>query len=215
MRTQEIELSPAAWRILACPACRGALERVEPGARCAGCGAEYRREPGGALSLHPPTPMRVPLDVEVGAPPLGDADLATVTRRPRAPAGPPVDPPRELTVGNRLTARLTEHLPRGSQGVLLDLGCGDRSFAPFLESVTGLDYVGMDFADERADLLGDAHALPFADGSAALVTSFAVFEHVAQPWLMAREVRRVLRPGGVFVGTLAFLEPYHMSSHAH
>jgi SAM-dependent methyltransferase len=39
--------------------------------------------------------------------------------------------------------------------------------------------------------------LPFRTGSVDLCYSSNVLEHVADPWLMAREMLRVTRPGGV------------------
>jgi SAM-dependent methyltransferase len=46
---------------------------------------------------------------------------------------------------------------------------------------------------------GDALALPFPDASVDVVRSERVFQHLADPQLAAREVARVLRPGGVAV----------------
>ena len=43
---------------------------------------------------------------------------------------------------------------------------------------------------------GDAHALPFADGSFDLVYCRYLLEHVQNPRQVMREMRRVLRPGG-------------------
>ena len=46
---------------------------------------------------------------------------------------------------------------------------------------------------------GDATALPFADASIDLVVAFDVLEHLVDDGLAAREVIRVLRPGGHFL----------------
>ncbi len=61
------------------------------------------------------------------------------------------------------------------------------------------------------DVIADAHFLPLADACVDLVLSMQVFEHLRAPWLAAAEVARVLRPGGCFVGSVAFLKPYHGS----
>ena len=51
---------------------------------------------------------------------------------------------------------------------------------------------------------GDATAMPFADGSFSGAVSFTMLHHVPSPALQDRllaEVYRVLKPGGMFIGT--------------
>jgi SAM-dependent methyltransferase len=100
----------------------------------------------------------------------------------------------------------------GVQGKLLEVGCGagryTRAFVhyrPDLE-VHGCDISHVALAEARAAdrsrrisyELGDALALPYADGSFDVVVLFDVFEHVTDVGKAADEVARVLRPGGVF-----------------
>lgn len=66
---------------------------------------------------------------------------------------------------------------------------------------------------DPTDLVADAHRLPFDDDLFDLVLALNAFEHYAEPTTVAREIRRVLRPGGlVFVHT-AFLQPLHEEPH--
>jgi len=97
---------------------------------------------------------------------------------------------------------------------LLDLGCGPRDQAA-PAAFCGAAYVGIDYTSEAADLLADGHAVPFRDGTFDVVLSYAVLEHLYQPFLAVQEVARVLRHGGVFVGTVSQGEPFHDSYFHH
>jgi SAM-dependent methyltransferase len=108
----------------------------------------------------------------------------------------------------RADSLIPEHLRAGR---ILDVGCG--SFPVFLSTTRFGERYGLDRV-EPADL-GDgsiklvAHdiaggsPLPFADGFFEVVTMLAVFEHLEVPVLrqLLQEVRRVLRPGGLYVMT--------------
>lgn len=88
---------------------------------------------------------------------------------------------------------------------LLDIGCGNG----WLARAAGADhrYIGIDVAwqdgppAELTVVQADARALPFADECFDIVTIFEVIEHVpagTEPAVL-REVRRVLRPGGMLL----------------
>jgi SAM-dependent methyltransferase len=79
----------------------------------------------------------------------------------------------------------------------------------------GHRYVGIDNQGADADIICDIHSIPFASDSFDHIITNAVLEHVANPLLACREVARVLKPGGIFSGRAAFLEPYHYRSHFH
>lgn len=60
-------------------------------------------------------------------------------------------------------------------------------------------YVMVDIkAGQDVDVVADIHALPeeWADRYDAFVAS-AVFEHLERPWIAAKEVARILSPGGI------------------
>jgi len=109
-------------------------------------------------------------------------------------------------------AFLLPHL-RSGMGVL-DVGCGPGTITLGLaESVAPGEVVGVDLQErlvERARALagergianvrfdlGDAYALPFPDRSFDAALEHRVLMHLADPIRGLREVRRVLRPGGV------------------
>lgn len=105
--------------------------------------------------------------------------------------------------------------PDHRDGRLLDIGCG--SFPYFLSTTRFSEKWGADqlFETEARLELGDQHVnlipfdaqhearLPFPDEHFAVVTMLAVFEHIAPDRLtfLVTEIRRVLRPGGMFVMT--------------
>lgn len=66
------------------------------------------------------------------------------------------------------------------------------------------EYVGFDYyPGPNVDVAGDAHRLSeLVEGRFDVVYSTAVFEHLAMPWVVAEEIARVLKPGGlVFIET--------------
>ena len=104
--------------------------------------------------------------------------------------------------------------PNRREGRLLDIGCG--SYPLFLVSTNfaekyGLDRVQVNVSDDvRAQNvklidhdLTSGQQLPFSSDFFDVVTMLAVFEHVDANLIqsLVGEVRRVLKPGGVYVMT--------------
>ncbi len=120
--------------------------------------------------------------------------------------------PRAVRDSAELFSAVAASLAPGAR--LLDLGCGQRDQAP-VAAHYDLRYAGVDYSSPEADLLADAHALPFSDASFDHVLSYAVFEHLHNPYIGATEVARVLVPGGLFFGAVSQGEPFHESYFHH
>ncbi|MGN6564257.1 MAG: methyltransferase domain-containing protein, partial [Thermomicrobiales bacterium] len=109
-------------------------------------------------------------------------------------------------------AFLLPHLQPGMR--LLDFGCGPGSITVGLaRAVAPARVVGIDIATQQvtvahalaADMdarnlrfaVSSVYDLPFPDASFDAAFSRSVLEHLADPLAALREVRRVLKPGGV------------------
>ncbi len=117
-------------------------------------------------------------------------------------------------------AMLVPHLRPGME--LVDCGCGPGSITTGLaELVAPGRAVGVDLeprqletarglaAERGADNLrfeqASIYELPFPDASFDVATAHFVIEHVREPLRALREMRRVLRPGGI----AAIKDPYY------
>lgn len=98
---------------------------------------------------------------------------------------------------------------------VVDVGCGPVQFSEAFRRA-GAHYVGIDVDVHASDAAVPGHAvsargehLPFADGSADVVLSSNVMEHVPHPGVVGQEMIRVARPGGlVLVSYTAWWSPH-------
>lgn len=198
-----------AWFVpcLTCPDCGGELHE-SPGNRqlqCAGCSATF---PIGATQIDCRPSSRANTSAVFPAqqtPPAWPAWTAPPAGIYRGPITERISP-RHLSI---LAARGARRLD------VLDWGCGTAEYRPLITRHLGHRYVGIDLSGSAADVLADVHRLPFKTSSLDHVITGAVLEHVSNPFLAVREVARILKSGGVFSGSTAFLEPYHYNSLFH
>ncbi len=99
---------------------------------------------------------------------------------------------------------LVDSLP---DGLILDCGAGCRPL--YFPNVVNFEIVNY----ETTDVLGVGERLPFRTGSFDAVISIAVLEHVRDPFRCAREIVRVLKPGGRLLCCVPFLQPEHGYPH--
>lgn len=103
------------------------------------------------------------------------------------------------------SGKVTDIISRNE--LVLDCGCGRRpEYFPNVVNYEIVDY-------DTTDILGVGERLPFRDNSFDAVVSIAVLEHVRDPFACAREISRVLKPGGELYCSIPFLQPYHGYPH--
>jgi len=92
----------------------------------------------------------------------------------------------------------------------LDIGCSagyvTQELAPLFRSIIGIEYdqealtrveVPKPFTNTIGFINGDAMALPFRDEALDIILCAQIYEHVPDDTLLAKEMFRVLRPGGM------------------
>jgi len=92
--------------------------------------------------------------------------------------------------------------------VLVDVACGGGLLHPHIEG-KGYTHIGVDLSEQGPRVArshgvdhvvrGDINHVPLADGSADVVVAGQCLEHVEDPYRVAVECCRILKPGGTFV----------------
>ena len=105
----------------------------------------------------------------------------------------------------------------------------DREVKPYLSELKGLVFnagsghrplkidlptISTDF-DENAPVtfLSDLHYIPLQDECVDSVISVAVLEHTRHPWVVIKELARIMKPGGTIVFCVPFIQPEHAVPH--
>jgi len=95
----------------------------------------------------------------------------------------------------------------GGHLTVLDVGGRYQPYRPLFADRLQR-YVAIDVeATEFVDVIADAQSLPFATASFDVVIATQVFEYIAKPDHAAKEMCRVLKPGGVVLASLAACAP--------
>jgi SAM-dependent methyltransferase len=121
---------------------------------------------------------------------------------------------QEFALGTLRAEILAQAWPCGSR--VADLGCGAGFLAGWLaarsEDVVGVDHSERMLAQARANVpaaefrQGELDALPFADDEVDAAFANLVWHHVPDHDAAAREVHRIVRPGGLVV--VSDLQPH-------
>jgi SAM-dependent methyltransferase len=108
---------------------------------------------------------------------------------------------------NRYTPRSLEIIRKNGErgGLVLDFGSGFPRDNEFFEHVVLQEILHL----PCTDVVSTTPRLPFPDDTFDAIVSESVFEHVLDPFAAARELCRVLAPGGEIHVQTAFLQVYH------
>lgn len=200
------DLHPA----LVCPDCHGSLAPADDRLRCGGCDRTYPVASGGV-------PVLLPLDSAFDAETIA-AGRDTYYER-RAGEDERVRGLRRKLPGlatdlqkhdaDALVVRLLERLAVDGavDGLVVGAGFRVEEYAGRFPSVRWL--ITDTEATFGASVVGDVVALPVADASQDFVLCEHVLEHVLDPLAAAREIERVLRPGGIALVKVPFNFPWH------
>ena len=111
-----------------------------------------------------------------------------------------------------LYADLRRVLPE-LQGRVLDVGCGDKPYAVWLNSKL-IQHVGLDVcAGPSTDLVvRPGERWPVDSGVVAAVLCTQTLEHVADMEGFLSEIDRVLAPGGSLIVTVPFIYNFHIQT---
>ena len=109
----------------------------------------------------------------------------------------------ENVASNHYDPQTRELIRRHADGLVLDCGAGRRQvYYPNVVNFEVVDY-------DTTDIIGAGEQLPFKDNAFDAIISLAVLEHVRDPFACAREIIRVLKPGGELLCGVPFLQPQH------
>lgn len=123
---------------------------------------------------------------------------------------------------------LTHYIQQASNqlaapATVLDLGCGEGSSIDLFNRIApSVNWHGVDIEDSpevrkrrrkhESIKTFDGVNLPYPDRYFDLIYCNQVLEHVRHPDRLISDALRVLRPNGLFVGAVSYLEPYHSYS---
>ena len=201
------------WDCLICSSCGKKLESDSNGATCSACGLHYPYTESGSLDLRLQQQKTYSDTFSLGTPLLPDSNFQFDPLQ--ANPDPEVDF-SGVKLPRHLTKEILSYFPRAKSkdSMILDLGCGKAVHKDVAEHA-GFEWVGLDYDAPEAQILGDAQALPFQDKTFDFILCVTVIQYVQFPFVMMREANRVLKSGGKFIGTVAFLEPSHGTSFYH
>lgn len=107
------------------------------------------------------------------------------------------------------TEKVIRYLLKYVNGKTLDFGAGSAKYKQIIKEKTK-EYLAFDmFPGPDIDVVGDVLKTSFPEGSFDTIISTQVLEHVEKPWMMVREIKRILKKDGICILTAPFINPSH------
>jgi SAM-dependent methyltransferase len=104
---------------------------------------------------------------------------------------------------NGYDGRITAAITANPDKLFIDVGAG-------LKYQNYKNVVNFEIVDyPSTDVLGVGEKLPFLNDSFDVVISMVVLEHVKDPFACAKEIMRIMKPGGELYCAAPFLQPRH------
>jgi SAM-dependent methyltransferase len=209
------KISNVLWNAIACPYCGATLQQQKLNQKiiCNDCQSEYSYTKSGSLDLRLQQQKTYQYDCTLGTSllPKSGFHFGKLLEN----SNPEIDY-SNYDIPSHLSKEIMSYFPKAknNKSLMLDLGCGNMVHKNVCEHAN-FEHVGLDYGAEEALILGDAHALPFKNESFEFILSSAVLEHIRYPFIAMKEAYRVLKPNGIFIGSVAFLEPFHGDSFYH
>ena len=180
--------------VLVSPCCLAALISSKKHLACRKCGAEYKVEQGKPILILPQAKERFENFLAESEKQTFSFEKWPMIRR----LFPPSETLRLVNKEEELAAKL------GPEALILNIG------SPKKKEGKRVVYLDAD-RSVKADIIADAHRLPFINESFELVICRFVLEHVLNPWKVVSEIHRVLKQGGIAYVDAPFLQIHHNS----
>lgn len=205
-RSQDRKSGYLKWLpLLRCVECGAPLEPKSGDLKCVQCGALYHYSGARPVLLRQDNPL-FPSGEYRHPKPDGDQE-STPKLRERLKR---MIPSRSVNLARpRIYEKIGKSLSTNSR--VLVIGCGQqRGQLDLLCRTAAVEFLLTDI-DHHADcdVYCDAHELPFAEESFDGVVTTAVIEHVIEPWVVAKEIARVVKEGGFVYSEAPFVLGVH------
>ncbi len=197
---------------LRCPYCLSHLKREGDDVVCQNCRETFHDDQNGILDLRLNKIKRIKMNFELGR--TSEVEDKNFYRNfEMSSLDQPI--PKKLLKG--IHWELSSYFPKVSNEntYVLEVGFEDSKYRKICEYM-GYHYVGTDVnSSPYLSFLSDAHALPVVNNYFDLIIVYHVIEHLKYPFVAIQEITRVLKPGGMLIGVVSFLEPFHWVSYYH